>query len=126
MYFRFILRNYIAQNAIAAAEKGDYSEVQRILKLLENPYSETVELNYVDRVKGQVSEATFDDAGMWYSSNVIVDIIELQHNKTNKMTCASSEDSDQPGHPPSLIKVFPVRMKIIWALSYPLRAQRNL
>ena len=26
---------------------------------------------------------------------------ELQHYKTNKMTCAPSEDSDQPGHPPS-------------------------
>ena len=26
---------------------------------------------------------------------------EPQHYKTNKMTCASSEDSDQPGHPPS-------------------------
>ena len=25
--FRFILRNYIAQNAISAAEKGDFSEV---------------------------------------------------------------------------------------------------
>ena len=24
------------------------------------------------------------------------------HDKTNKMTCAPSEDSDQPGHPPSL------------------------
>lgn len=37
---RFILRNYIAQNAIAAAEKGDYSEVQNVLRLLESPYSE--------------------------------------------------------------------------------------
>jgi hypothetical protein len=36
--FRFILRNYIAQNAIEAAEKGDYSEVRRVLKILENPY----------------------------------------------------------------------------------------
>ena len=63
-HFRFILRNYIAQNAIATAEKGDYSEVQRVLKLLENPYSEDVDLNYVDRVKGQVSEAMLDDAGM--------------------------------------------------------------
>ena len=25
--FRFILRNYIAQNVISAAEKGDFSEV---------------------------------------------------------------------------------------------------
>ena len=28
-------------------------------------------------------------------------IYEPQHYKTNKMTCAPSEDSDQPGHPPS-------------------------
>ena len=31
-------------------------------------------------------------------------IIELQHDKTNKMTCATNEDSDQTGHMPSLIK----------------------
>ncbi|ESO86801.1 hypothetical protein LOTGIDRAFT_128503 [Lottia gigantea] len=36
---RIILRNYIAQNAIDAAEKGDYSEIRRVLKLLETPYS---------------------------------------------------------------------------------------
>ena len=29
---------------------------------------------------------------------------EPPQDKTNKMACASSEDSDQPGHPPSLIK----------------------
>ena len=34
---------------------------------------------------------------------------EPPHDKTNKMTCAPSEDSDQPGHPPSLIRVFAVR-----------------
>ena len=27
---------------------------------------------------------------------------ELPHDKSNKMNCAPSEDSDQPGHPPSL------------------------
>ena len=27
---------------------------------------------------------------------------EPQHSKTNKMTCATSKDSDQPGNPPSL------------------------
>ena len=40
--------------------------------------------------------------------------------------CAPSEDSDQPGHPPSLIRVLAVRMKQAWALSYPLSAQRRL
>ena len=29
--------------------------------------------------------------------------------KTNKMTFVPSENSDQPGHPPSLIRVFAVR-----------------
>ena len=40
--------------------------------------------------------------------------------------CASSEDSDQPGHPPSLIRVFAVHMKKAWVLSYPLSAQWRL
>ena len=53
--------------------------------------------------------------------------IEPPHDKTNKMACAPSEDSDQPGHPPSLIRVFAVRMKeLAGVLSYPLSAQRRL
>ena len=39
---------------------------------------------------------------------------EPLHDKTNKMAYAPSEDSDQPGHPPSLIRVFAVRMKKGW------------
>ena len=31
---------------------------------------------------------------------------EPPHDKTNKMTSVPSEDSDQSGHPPSLIRVF--------------------
>ena len=42
------------------------------------------------------------------------------------MTFASSEDSDQPGHPPSLIRVFAVHMKKPLVLSYPFSAQRRL
>ena len=34
---------------------------------------------------------------------------ELPHDKTNKMACVPSEDLDQPGHPPSLVRVFAVR-----------------
>ena len=58
-----------------------------------------------------------------------------EHDSGNKLAatwqnqqseCASSEDSDQAGHPPSLIRVFAVRMKIAWVHSYPLSAQRRL
>ena len=51
---------------------------------------------------------------------------EPQHDKTNKTTCAPSEDLDQPGHPSSLIRVFAVCMKNSWALSYPMSAQGRL
>ena len=46
--------------------------------------------------------------------------------KTNKVTCVPSKDSDQPGHPPSLIRVFAVCMRKVWVVSYPLSAQRRL
>ena len=42
------------------------------------------------------------------------------------MVCAPSEDADQPGHPPSLIRVFAVSMKKAWVLSYPLSAEWRL
>ena len=51
---------------------------------------------------------------------------EPPHDKTNKMACAPREDSDRPGHPASLIRVFAVSMKKAWVLSYPLTAQRRL
>ena len=49
-------------------------------------------------------------------------LYEPHNGKTNKMARAPSEDSDQPGHPPSLIRVFAVRMKKAWVISYPLSA----
>ncbi|PVD37284.1 hypothetical protein C0Q70_04281 [Pomacea canaliculata] len=36
---RIVLRNYITQSAIDAAERGDFMEVRRVLKMLENPYT---------------------------------------------------------------------------------------
>ena len=48
-------------------------------------------------------------------------ICEPQHNKTNKMTRAPSEDSDQPGHLSSLISLlFTVCMKKSWVLKTPI------
>ena len=52
-------------------------------------------------------------------------IYEPQHDKTNKIS-VHPVSSDQPGHLPSLIRVFAVRMKRPWVLSYPLSAQRRL
>ena len=49
-----------------------------------------------------------------------------RHDKTQQNKYAPSEDSDQPGHPPSLIRVFAVRMKKPSVLSYPLSAQWRL
>ena len=48
------------------------------------------------------------------------------HDKTNNVACAPSEDSDEPGHPLSLISAFAVHMKKAWVLSYPLNAQLRL
>ena len=51
---------------------------------------------------------------------------EPPHDKTNKMVCAPSKDSDQPGHLPGLIRVFAVRVKKVQVLSYLLSAQQRL
>jgi len=46
MLHRLVLRNYIAQSAIEAAERDDFTEVHRVLSMLEHPY---------DDVTGQVA-----------------------------------------------------------------------
>ncbi|KAK1548950.1 hypothetical protein Q3G72_032766 [Acer saccharum] len=37
---KYVLRNYLCQSAIDAAEQGDFGEVRRLLKLMERPYDE--------------------------------------------------------------------------------------
>ena len=51
---------------------------------------------------------------------------EPRHDRNQQSECAPSEDSGQPGHPPSPFRVFAVHMKKPWALSYPVSAQRRL
>ena len=57
---------------------------------------------------------------------LLFNTFEPPYVKTSKMACAPSEDLDQPRHLPSLIRVFAVRMKKPWVLSYPLSAQQRL
>ncbi|MDR0066821.1 selenoprotein O and cysteine-containing protein, partial [Acinetobacter sp. 11520] len=40
----YILRNHMAQRAIEAAERDDFSEVDRLFKLLNHPYTRQPEL----------------------------------------------------------------------------------
>lgn len=42
---KYILRNYIAQQAIDKAENGDYSEIHTLQKLLQTPYDEQPEFH---------------------------------------------------------------------------------
>ncbi|WP_332293087.1 protein adenylyltransferase SelO [Aquincola agrisoli] len=40
---KFVLRNHLAQNAIEAAQQGDFSEVRQLLKVLRHPFDEQPE-----------------------------------------------------------------------------------
>ncbi len=40
---KFVLRNHLAQTAIERAQQGDFSQTQRLLKVLERPYDEQPE-----------------------------------------------------------------------------------
>ena len=51
---------------------------------------------------------------------------EPPHDKTNKMAFVPSEDSDQPGHPPSLIRVFAVRSMGSWGTNVSSCGQQRL
>ena len=48
---------------------------------------------------------------LYHGKPISAFLFEPHRDKTNKMAYAPSEDSDQPGHPPILIRVFAVRMK---------------
>ena len=72
-----------------------------------------------------VFNLTVENAIRFILHDIYFYIFEPPHQKTNKMACAPSEDSDQPGHPPSLIRSFAVRMKKAWVLRYPLNASED-
>ena len=73
-------------------------------------------------------------AYIWYTSfepvcdrtNNMTCVPSEDSDQTGRMTCVPSEDSNQPGHPPSLIRIFPVHIKKLRVLAYPLSAQQRL
>ena len=69
-----------------------------------------------------LGKAVLRDCGISSMSSLI---FEPAHDKTYKMACAPGEDSDQPGHSPSLIRVFALSMKKVWVFSYPLRDSKK-
>ena len=75
---------------------------------------------------GNTSFVGITGNGNWCSQKCENWTNEPHRDKTNKMACAPSEDSDQPGHPPSLIRVFTVCLKKAMILSYPLSVQQRL
>ena len=57
-----------------------------------------------------------------YDAYIYARIFEPHRDKTSKMACTPSEDSDHPGHEPSLIRLFAVCRKKAWILSYLLQS----
>ena len=57
---------------------------------------------------------------------ILADVTWAATWQNQQTECAPSEDSDQPGHPPSLIRVFVVSTEKALVLSFPLSAQRRL
>ena len=51
---------------------------------------------------------------------------EGRHDKTYNMTCATSEDSDQPAHPYSLIKIFTDNMSLLQPPDYSKKEKHEL
>ena len=61
-----------------------------------------------------------------WNDSVLSNLIWAVMWQKQQSDCAPSHASDQPRHPPSLIRVFAVCKKKAWVLSFPLSAQRRL
>ena len=103
-----------------------FSEMSLLNNKLLSFLWETNQENYWHLPDLRLSITTLNSAIIKLTKHSNIILYEPPHDKTNEMACAPSEDSDQPGHPPSLIRVFADGMKKAWVLSYQLSAQWRL
>ena len=59
------------------------------------------------------------DNGLGHSQNAEYKVVDPAHGKTCNKICATNEDSVQPAHPHSLIKVFADHMCLLQPPGYP-------
>ena len=83
-------------------------------------------LQIIEQLIDQVWNRTHFLAAICIRTDKLDLINEPHHDKTNKMTCAPSEASDQPGHPPRLIRVFAVRSVVSQGSKVSSCGQRRL
>jgi len=94
---RFILRNYIAQHAIEEAEKGNYSEVQRVLRLLQSPYSPDTELDVPDSAATGVDQT---DQQKLQTCGSSVDVADAPHSSRADQSACHTDRLDYSGKRP--------------------------
>ncbi|GIY87104.1 protein adenylyltransferase SelO, mitochondrial [Caerostris darwini] len=87
---RFILRNYIAQEAIEKAENGDYAAVQKLVKILENPYDQSyIEAINQDSANAQTKEDICPSTGACSTNSdryCFKILYKLKNNKAEEET----------------------------------------
>ena len=74
-----------------------------LIRINERPHEKTNKMT-VHPAKTQISLGICDSL----LAGTLIRINERPHEKKQQNDCAPSEDSDQPGHLPSLIRVFAV------------------
>ena len=81
---------------------------------------------FSDFQQGKKKKALLKTTSLIYLRNLLKFTYLSRHMTKPTSDHVPREDSDQPGHPPSLIRVFAVRLKKAWVLSYPLSTQQRL
>ena len=84
--------------------------------------TDTVSLNKV---------VLFDFDKIFFLADLLYHLQNLElyvpaHDKTYNKTCTTSEDSEQPAYPRSLIRIFADRMCFLQLPGYPKRDEQNL